>query len=114
MKQPSQANIVNPARLNYVDATNTCIQCHSQGQPLSNPIEGKYYDWPVGFRVGGKLGDFWELEEHKPGETTFTHFPDGTGHVFDEATPRTMRVGDRVSLAVEPSGVLVVPGDLSG
>jgi hypothetical protein len=23
-------------------------------------------------------------------------FPDGTGHVFDEATPRTMRVGDRV------------------
>ena len=33
-------------------ANDTCIQCHSQGQPLANPIEGKYYDWPVGFHVG--------------------------------------------------------------
>ena len=41
---------------------------------------GKYYDWPVGFHVGGKLGAFWELEGHKLGETTFTHFADGTGH----------------------------------
>ena len=29
-----------------------CIQCHSQGRPLKNPIEGKYYDWPVGFHPG--------------------------------------------------------------
>jgi predicted CXXCH cytochrome family protein len=43
-------------------------------------IEGKVYDWPVGFRVGLKLSDFWELEEHKLGETTFTHFADGTAH----------------------------------
>ena len=28
-------------------ANDTCIQCHSQGRPLKNPIEGKYYDWPV-------------------------------------------------------------------
>ena len=27
-----------------------------------------------------ELSDFWRLEEHKLGETTFTHFPDGTGH----------------------------------
>ena len=27
-----------------------------------------------------KLADFWKLEEHKLGETTFTHFPDGTAH----------------------------------
>ena len=47
-----RANIVNPARLDFVQANNVCIQCHSQGQPLSNPIEGKYYDWPVGFEVG--------------------------------------------------------------
>jgi len=80
VKQPSQANIVNPSRLNYVDATNTCIQCHSQGQPLTAPSPGKAYDWPVGFHMGKRLDDFWKLEEHKLGETTFTHFADGTAH----------------------------------
>ena len=25
----------------------TCIQCHSQGQPLANPIQGKTYDCAV-------------------------------------------------------------------
>src|SRR5882724_4140214 len=79
-QHPSRANVVNPARLDPVHASDVCIQCHSQGQPLSNPIEGKYYDWPVGFHAGKKLSDFWRLEEHKLGETTFTHFPDGTGH----------------------------------
>jgi predicted CXXCH cytochrome family protein len=78
--RPSRANIVNPARLNFVQANDVCIQCHSQGQPLKNPIEGKYYDWPVGFQVGLELRNYWELEPHKPGETTFTHFPDGTAH----------------------------------
>ena len=78
--RPSRANIQNPARMNYVDATDTCIQCHSQGRPLTNPIEGKYYDWPVGFHVGLNLQDYWQLEEHKIGETSFTHFPDGTAH----------------------------------
>ena len=77
---PSRANIVNPIRLDFVRATDTCIQCHSQGQPLSNPIDGKYYDWPVGFHQGLNLKDFWKLEEHKLGETSFTHFADGTGH----------------------------------
>jgi predicted CXXCH cytochrome family protein len=67
-------------RLNTVDAVNVCVQCHSQGQPLQKPIEGKYYDWPVGYRPGLKLSDFWQLEEHKLGETTFTHFADGTAH----------------------------------
>src|SRR6202162_5904552 len=80
VKQPSPANIVNPARLNYVDATNTCIQCHSQGQPLTAPTAGKAYDWPVGFHMGKRLDDFWKLEEHKLGETTFTHFADATAH----------------------------------
>jgi hypothetical protein len=71
---------VNPARLDYVHANDTCIQCHSQGQPLKNPVDGKYYDWPVGFHVGLSLSDFWKLEDHKLGETTFTHFADGTAH----------------------------------
>jgi predicted CXXCH cytochrome family protein len=73
--------IVNPARLDHVRANDVCIQCHSQGQPTVNPIRGKYYDWPVGFNVGqGALRDVWKLEEHKLGETTFTHFADGTAH----------------------------------
>ena len=78
--QPVLNNILNPARQNHVQANDTCIQCHSQGQPLSNPIKGQYYDWAVGYRAGLKLSDFWKLEEHKLGETTFTHFPDGTAH----------------------------------
>ncbi len=77
---PVRETIVNPARLDYVHANDTCIQCHSQGQPRGNPIDGKYYDWPVGFRIGLSLHDFWKLEEHKLGETTFTHFADGTAH----------------------------------
>ena len=80
VKQPLPSNIVNPARLDYVQANDTCIQCHSQGQPPASPIKGKYYDWPVGFEVGLKLSDFWKLEEHKLGETSFTHFGDGTAH----------------------------------
>ena len=79
-RTPSRANIVNPARLSSTRANDVCIQCHSQGKPLTNPVNGRYYDWPVGFDVTKNLGDFWELEEHKLGEETFTHFPDGTGH----------------------------------
>ena len=77
---PSRANIVNPARLDSLRANDICIQCHSQGRPLSNPIEGKYYDWPVGFYAGLDLKDHWQLEEHKLGETSFTHFAEGTAH----------------------------------
>jgi predicted CXXCH cytochrome family protein len=78
--KPTRATIVNPARLDSVAATDTCIQCHSQGQPLQKPINGTYYDWPVGYEPGKNLRDFWQLEEHKIGETTFTHFADGTAH----------------------------------
>jgi predicted CXXCH cytochrome family protein len=77
---PTRANILNPAHMDYVGANDTCIQCHSQGRPLTNPIEGKYYDWPVGYNVGLHLQNSWQLEEHKLGETTFTHFANGTAH----------------------------------
>ncbi len=80
VKSATAATIVNPAKMDYVRANDTCIQCHSQGQPLSNPIDGRYYDWPVGFVQGDQLKKYWALEEHKLGETTFTHFPDGTAH----------------------------------
>lgn len=78
---PTRGNILNPAHMDYVGASDTCIQCHSQGQPLSNPIEGKYYDWPVGYRVGLKLANYWKLEGHTLGESTnFFYYPDGTAH----------------------------------
>jgi predicted CXXCH cytochrome family protein len=77
---PTVANIVNPARLDHVRGVDVCIQCHSQGRPKETPLNGKYYDWPVGYEPGDRLADFWELEEHKLGEETFTHWPDGTAH----------------------------------
>ena len=80
VRQPAATNIVNPAKLDFTRANDTCIQCHSQGQPLTNPIAAKYYDWPVGFHQGGNLADYWKLEEHKLGETTFMHYAEGTGH----------------------------------
>jgi predicted CXXCH cytochrome family protein len=80
VEKATRGNILNPARMDYVPANDTCIQCHSQGRPLTNPIEGKYYDWPVGYRVGLNLRDFWQLEEHTLGQLSFTHFPDGTAH----------------------------------
>ncbi|MEO8126558.1 MAG: cytochrome c3 family protein [Bryobacteraceae bacterium] len=80
VKSPSRANIVNPARLDFVRANDVCLQCHTQGKPKNNPINGKYYDWPVGFVPGNQLSDFWELEEHKLGETTFTHFAEDSAH----------------------------------
>lgn len=77
---PTPANIVNPERLDFVRANDVCIQCHSQGKPRKNPIEGKYYDWPVGFLPGMRLADVWQLEELKPGVTNFYQFADLTAH----------------------------------
>lgn len=75
-----RGNTLNPARMDYVAASDTCIQCHSQGRPLTNPIEGKFYDWPVGYHAGLNLKDYWKLEEHTLGETTTMHFAEGTAH----------------------------------
>jgi len=80
VQHPTSSNIFNPAHLGYVAANDVCVQCHSQGRPLQNPIQGKYYDWPVGYDVTRTLSDYWKLEGHKLGETTFTHFADGTAH----------------------------------
>ncbi|HVJ54331.1 MAG TPA: cytochrome c3 family protein [Aliidongia sp.] len=81
VKNPIRATVINPARLDYVKANDTCIQCHSQGRPLGdNKVDGKYYDWPVGFHMGANLSDYWQLEPHTLGKLSFTHFPDGTAH----------------------------------
>ncbi len=80
IKEQTAGTIINPARLDDVRSDDVCIQCHSQGQPRSNPIEGKHYDWPVGFQPGDRLADFWKLEEAHLGRETFTHWPEGTAH----------------------------------
>jgi predicted CXXCH cytochrome family protein len=77
---PSRDNILNPSRMDYVAANDTCIQCHSQGRPLAVPLDGKYYDWPVGYNVGRALQNFWRLEPHPLGSAGFYYFADGTAH----------------------------------
>jgi predicted CXXCH cytochrome family protein len=77
---PTKTSVINPDSLDFVRANDTCIQCHSQGQPLANPINGKYYDWPVGFLPGQRLSDLWKLEELKPGTTNFYQYADLTAH----------------------------------
>lgn len=79
-RNPTRVNVQNPARMTAAQSNDTCIQCHSQGRPLENPIAGRLYDWPVGYQVGMELRDYWKLEEHKLGEQSFTHFADGTSH----------------------------------
>jgi len=79
-EQPSRANMFNAARADAIASTDTCIQCHSQGQPRGGLIDGKAYDWPVGYHVGLRLQDYWKLEPHTLGETNFTHYADGTAH----------------------------------
>jgi predicted CXXCH cytochrome family protein len=66
--------------LDFVQGNDVCIQCHSQGRPLANPIQGRYYDWPVGFSAGKRLADYWQLEELKHGTTDFYQFADLTAH----------------------------------
>ncbi len=80
IQHPTRDNILNPAQMDSVAANDTCIQCHSQGRPLTNPIEGKTYDWPVGYRVGLHLQDYWKLENCTLGQTDFYYFPDCTAH----------------------------------
>jgi predicted CXXCH cytochrome family protein len=63
-----------------ISGNDTCIRCHSQGRPLASPIGGQYYDWPVGYRVGLQLRNFWKLEACGLGQTTFYYFPDCTTH----------------------------------
>lgn len=77
---PTRTNILNPAEMDDVASDDTCIQCHSQGRPRAGLIEGKAYDWPVGYHVGLRLADYWKLEDVNLGQTDFLHFADGTAH----------------------------------
>ena len=76
----TRGNIVNPAHLDAIAETDTCVQCHSQGRPPEGAIEGQYYDWPVGYQLGQRLQDTWRLEKCTLGQTNFYYFPDCTAH----------------------------------
>ncbi len=78
--KPTRKNIINPETLDYVRANDTCIQCHSQGRPLKESFNGRHYDWPVGYTAGDLLADYWQLEELKPGVTSFFQFADLSAH----------------------------------
>jgi predicted CXXCH cytochrome family protein len=80
VERRTRETIVNPARLDYLQSNDTCIQCHSRARPPNKPINGRCYDWPAGFHMGLNLSDFWRLEEHQLGENSFTHFTDATAH----------------------------------
>lgn len=77
---PTRLNIQNPSHMNSFASNDTCIQCHSQGQPKTKLIEGKAYDWPVGYEIGKRLQEYWNLEDMTLGQTDFLHFADGTAH----------------------------------
>jgi predicted CXXCH cytochrome family protein len=77
---PTKQNIVNPETLDYVRGNDTCIQCHSQGRPVTASADGKVYDWPVGYLPGQRLADIWKLEDLKPGVTNFFQYADMTAH----------------------------------
>jgi predicted CXXCH cytochrome family protein len=77
---PTRTNILNPSQMDSIASNDTCIACHSQGQPRNGLIEGKAYDWPVGYHVGERLQDYWKLEDITLGQTDFFHFADGTAH----------------------------------
>ncbi len=77
---PTRLNILNPSQMDSVASNDSCISCHSQGRPKGGLIEGKAYDWPVGYAVGKRLQDFWKLEDITLGQTDFLHYADGSAH----------------------------------
>ena len=59
--QPSRANIVNPARLDYRRRPTTSASSATRRASRSAiRSTGKYYDWPVGFQVGQGSEGFLE------------------------------------------------------
>lgn len=77
-EHPTRENIVNPAKLDVVRGNDTCMQCHSQGRPLTIPTQGKYVDWPVGYLPGDRLADVWNFEENRLGTESFYFYAEGT------------------------------------
>lgn len=97
--KPARSNIVNPARLDYIKANDVCIQCHSIGESALNPIEGRDYAWPVGFRPGLDLSQFWKLDDRHTSGPDSSYYPDGT------ASSNRMQGNDFVTSLMYTRGV---------
>ena len=69
----------HPAKLEGVRANDVCLHV-TRRAASDKPLEGVYYDWPVGYQPGDRLSDTWMLEEHRLGTESFTHWPDGSAH----------------------------------
>ena len=90
--QKLPGHIVNPAHLTDVAATDSCIQCHSQGRPRTIPIEGKV------LRLAGRLprrpqacATSGQLEEHTLGKTDVHAFRGRHGAQEPDAGQRLRR-----------------------
>ncbi len=66
VKNPVRETVINPARLDYVKANDTCIQCHSQGQPpairsMASSMTGRSASiWvPISAIIGAWKGINW-------------------------------------------------------
>ena len=73
---PGSAHVAKPSRttssIRHASTmsaqTISVIQCHSQGQPLTNPVPDSCMTGRSAFIWVKKLKDFWKLEEHHLGE----------------------------------------------
>ena len=79
--KPTVTNIVNPAETRFRPCQRHLHPVSLAGTTTAQSDRGQVRRLARGVRTRLKeLKDFWELEEHKLGETTFTHFADGTAH----------------------------------
>ncbi len=72
---PSRGNILNPAHMDYVAASDTCIQCHSQGRPRHESDRGEILRLAGGLQRGAPSAGFLETGRSHAGRLTFTISP---------------------------------------
>ena len=60
VEHQGKPNIINPAKLNYVQANDTCIQCHSQGRAAHESHQRQVLRLAGGLSYGKEIGRFLE------------------------------------------------------
>ena len=79
--------------------------CHTQGRPITNPIAGKYYDWPVGFLARKRASaGYWGLEAAQARGTQLLPFPRR-----DRATTCRATTSSRASCITRSRDLLLMP-----
>ena len=69
-------DIVNPARLPRQQSMDVCLACHQAGRPHGPQTE---YAWPVGYRPGDALAEYWRGFT-ADGKRTSEFWENGTAH----------------------------------